>query len=134
HISSQIAAGEVVERSASVVKELVDNALDSGASLVTVTVRGPALEHIKVMDNGKGMDVDDLALSLHRHATSKLTDDDILKVLTLGYRGEALPSIATVADVSIISRTAEMDCAFMVRSHHGDLLAPRPSAGQYGTI
>jgi DNA mismatch repair protein MutL len=80
------------------------------------------------------MDVDDLALSLHRHATSKLTNDDILKVLTLGYRGEALPSIATVADVSIISRTAEMDCAFMVRSCHGDLQAPRPSAGQYGTI
>lgn len=134
HISSRIAAGEVVERSASVVKELVENAIDGGATSITVAARGQALEHIKVLDNGRGMDVEDLALSMHRHATSKLTDDDILKVSTLGYRGEALPSIATVADVSIISRTAEMDCAFVMTSRHGDLQGPRPSAGQYGTI
>ena len=134
HISSRIAAGEVVERSASVVKELVENAVDANATCVSITIRGPSLEHIKVQDNGRGMDVEDLALAMHRHATSKLTDDDILKVSTLGYRGEALPSIATVAEVSIISRTADMDCAFVTTSRHGEIQPPRPSAGQAGTI
>jgi len=129
-VAARIAAGEVVERPASVVKELLDNALDSGADQVQVNVTA---NRIIVIDNGVGILPDDLGLALERHATSKLETDDIHDVKTLGYRGEALPSIAAVADLIIVSRVSGSDCAFMVTSVSGEKKRPRPYAGSYGT-
>jgi len=111
-VAARIAAGEVVERPASVVKELVENALDAGASRITVEVKGGGVPSIRVTDDGCGIEAAELATAFERHATSKLTDDeDLLRILTLGFRGEALPSIAAVASVEVVSRTAGSDAA-----------------------
>ncbi|MBY0358518.1 MAG: DNA mismatch repair endonuclease MutL [Candidatus Obscuribacterales bacterium] len=107
YIASQIAAGEVVERPSSVVKELVENALDAGATQVEVSI-GPDCRDIRVADDGCGMSADDAVLAFHRHATSKLTSaEDLSSLKTLGFRGEALPSIGSVAHVSCLTRTAD---------------------------
>src|SRR6201986_2846166 len=98
---NRIAAGEVVERPASVVKELVENALDAGARRIEVLTDGGGRRLIRVTDDGDGMTRQDLALSVERHATSKLPDDDLMTIATLGFRGEALPSIGSVARVRI---------------------------------
>src|SRR5580704_11697660 len=103
---NRIAAGEVVERPASAVKELVENALDAGARQVDIWTAQGGAELILVEDDGEGMDPGDLALAVERHATSKLGDDDLTHIATLGFRGEALPSIGAVARLSIASRTA----------------------------
>src|SRR5262245_21376004 len=100
---NRIAPGEVVERPASVVKELVENAIDAGASEIEVVTASGGLSLIRVTDDGCGMDGGDLALCIERHATSKLDGDDLLAIHTLGFRGEALPSIGAIAHLSIAS-------------------------------
>lgn len=105
HLANQIAAGEVVERPASVVKELLENSLDAGANRVDIQVEGGGTRLIRIVDNGVGMDGDDVLLSLERHATSKLTEQSQLTaIVTLGFRGEALPSIGSVSRMTIFSR------------------------------
>src|SRR4030081_1031665 len=103
---NRIAAGEVVERPASVVKELVENALDAGARRIEVLTDGGGRRLVRVTDDGEGMERADLALAVERHATSKLPEDDLHDIRTLGFRGEALPSIGAVARLVITSRHA----------------------------
>src|SRR5471032_2752388 len=103
---NRIAAGEVVERPASVVKELVENALDAGANRIEIVTDGGGRRLIRVTDDGEGMTRGDLALAVDRHATSKLADDDLLQIRTLGFRGEELPSIGAVARLAITTRHA----------------------------
>jgi len=106
-MASRIAAGEVVERPASVVKELIENSLDAGASEIFVWIEKSGTAVIRVTDNGEGMAPEDLALAVERHATSKLIEDeDLFRIATLGFRGEALPSIGSIAKMTIVSRPA----------------------------
>ena len=104
HTVNRIAAGEVIERPAAAVKELVENALDAGATRIAVALDGGGIDRIEVTDDGGGMDADGLALAVLRHATSKLADDDLVHIATLGFRGEALPSIGAAARLAITSR------------------------------
>src|SRR5271169_5741460 len=113
-VVNRIAAGEVVERPASVVKELVENALDAGARRIDVLTDGGGRRLIAVTDDGEGMSRADLSLSVGRHATSKLPDDDLVSISTLGFRGEALPSIGAVARLSITSRHSSEPHAWSV--------------------
>jgi len=133
NLVNQIAAGEVIERPSSVVKELVENAIDAGASSVEVTLVDGGKSLIVVKDNGKGMNSDELVLAVKRHATSKLPDDDLFHVNYLGFRGEALPSIASVAKLSIISRTKEADSAWKIEVIGGEEKKVVPVAATKGT-
>jgi DNA mismatch repair protein MutL len=130
----QIAAGEVIERPLSVVKELVENALDAGATRIAVRVRGGGIGEIEVADNGSGIAAGDLPFALLRHGTSKLTAASGLgRIGTLGFRGEGLASIAAVARTTIISRTADAQIATAIDAHAEVIDAPRPLAGPPGT-
>ncbi len=133
-VINRIAAGEVVERPASVVKELVENAIDAGARRIDVTVAEGGRALIRVADDGCGMAGDDLPLAIARHATSKLTgDDDLQAITTLGFRGEALPSIAAVSRLEIVSRPAQADAAWALAVAGGAVQAPVPAAHPPGT-
>lgn len=128
---SQIAAGEVVERPASVVRELVDNALDAGASQVTLRLLAGGVRLISVEDDGAGIPQAELAVALRRHATSKIRNlDDLESVATMGFRGEALAAIASVSDLSLLSRPQGQDTAFLLEARSGEL---RPVARAQGT-
>jgi DNA mismatch repair protein MutL len=132
-IVNRIAAGEVVERPASVVKELVENALDAGARRIEVTTDGGGRRLICVSDDGAGMSADDLALAVERHATSKLPADDLLDIRSLGFRGEALPSIGAVARLSIATRQAGEPHAWGITVDGGDKGDVKPAALGQGT-
>jgi DNA mismatch repair protein MutL len=132
HLVNRIAAGEVVERPASALKELVENSIDAGARRIAVNLSEGGLSSIEVVDDGCGMDPAQIALALERHATSKLPDDAIEAVTTLGFRGEALPSIASVADLTIESRVRAAD-GWYRRIDHGDLAGEGPAALPPGT-
>ncbi|MGQ3300325.1 DNA mismatch repair endonuclease MutL [Reyranella sp.] len=130
---NRIAAGEVVERPASAVKELVENALDAGARRIAVTLKEGGRTFLSVVDDGVGMSPDELRLAVERHCTSKLPDDDLTDIRTLGFRGEALPSIASVSRFTITSRPAGADTAWSLEIDGGAKAEPRPAAHPQGT-
>jgi len=133
-MAARIAAGEVVERPASVVKELVDNGLDAGATAISVEIRGGGLELIRVVDNGSGIPTEEAELAFHRFATSKLPPQGNLdSVTTLGFRGEALPSIAAVSIVSLITRPADQSAGILVEVAVGDIIRTAPQGSPPGT-
>jgi DNA mismatch repair protein MutL len=132
-VVNRIAAGEVVERPASVVKELVENALDAGASRIDVLTDGGGRRLIRVSDDGEGMTPDDLALAVERHATSKLADDDLIAIATLGFRGEALPSIGAVARLAIATRRKSETHAWSIEVDAGAKSELKPAALGEGT-
>lgn len=130
---NRIAAGEVIERPASAVKELVENAIDAGASRIEIVSAGGGLSLLRVVDDGCGMDAGDLALAVERHATSKLAGDDLFAIDTLGFRGEALPSIGSVAKLTIRSRARDGGEGAEIRIEGGEKSGPRPAALNAGT-
>ncbi len=133
-LSNKIAAGEVVERPASVIKELVENSIDAGATVITVEISKGGVAYMRVTDNGKGMSADDAKICFLRHATSKIhTDEDLNAIYTLGFRGEALSSIGAVARVSLYTRRRDSD-GICVKCAGGEILSSSEAGLQQGTI
>ena len=134
-VASQIAAGEVVERPASVVKELLENAIDAGASRITVRVEAAGRQLIEVADNGTGISMDDLPLAVARHATSKLsTAEDLFRIRTLGFRGEALASIGSVSRLTILSKNPDKNTGAKIVVEGGKMVRNEPVGGAVGTV
>lgn len=133
YLINRIAAGEVVENPAAVVRELVENSIDAGASAITVELRAGGKSWLAVEDDGCGMSADDLALAVQRHATSKLPEDDLVNIATFGFRGEALPSVGAVSRLSISSRAAGHDSAWQIAVDGGRIGAIEPAARASGT-
>ncbi|MGZ3707714.1 MAG: DNA mismatch repair endonuclease MutL [Bdellovibrionota bacterium] len=132
-VAERIAAGEVIERPSSVVKELVENSIDAGATEIAVVLSDGGKGLIEILDNGHGMQPEDLAICVQRHATSKLSSlQDLEKILTLGFRGEALPSIAAVSEMSILSRAQGAETAYEIREASARAVNPRPEAVTFG--
>ena len=131
---NKIAAGEVIERPASVIKEMVENSIDAGANNITVEIKNGGISFIKVTDNGKGIAQDDLEIAFERHATSKIrTADDLDYVTSMGFRGEALASIAAIANVEMISKTEEQQIGYKVVVEAGNILSKEEVGCQSGT-
>src|SRR6266542_2193330 len=134
HLINQIAAGEVVERPSAALKELLENALDSGATQIDVDLAGGGIQRIRVADNGAGIEREELALAVARHATSKLaTADDLEAIATLGFRGEALASIAAVSRLALASRASGRPHAWRIEVDGGNVSATAPAALAAGT-
>ena len=133
-LAAKIAAGEVVERPVSVAKELIENSLDSGATRIFVEIKGGGVELVRIVDNGAGMDSGEVSLAFQRHATSKLSDvANLQSISTLGFRGEALPSIAAVSEVSLITRTESSDSGWEIALKWGRLQRQGPRGCPPGT-
>ena len=133
HLVNQIAAGEVIERPASVVKELVENAIDAGAKAIEINLNEGGKTLISVTDDGKGMSAEELAIAVERHATSKLPDDNLFNICFLGFRGEALPSIGSVSRMSITTRRRQDDNGSKIEVDGGQKSEVRPEAFSFGT-
>ena len=131
---NQIAAGEVIERPASVIKEMVENSIDAGATNITVEIKNGGISFIKVSDNGKGIASDDLEIAFERHATSKIRSaDDLSTVTSMGFRGEALASIAAIANVELISKTEEEQTGYRIVVEGGEVLEKSEAGSPTGT-
>ena len=134
-VANQIAAGEVIERPASVLKELMENAIDAQSTSVRIEIRGGGRSLIRVSDNGHGMGKDDALLCLERHATSKIRDSaDIGSIHTLGFRGEAIPSIASVSRFRILTREEGAPSGVEIDIHGGKLLSVKEAGCAVGTL
>ena len=130
---NKIAAGEVIERPASAVKELVENSIDAGATKIEIIMRNGGRTFVSVTDNGCGMSKRDLVLAVERHATSKLPTANLDSISTLGFRGEALPSIGAVSRLTIKTRSKDMDTGWTINVTGGDIEAVVPSSLKIGT-
>ena len=131
---NKMAAGEVIERPANVVKELVENSIDAGATNIIVEIKKGGKSLIKVVDNGKGIEADEMFISLERHATSKIKQvEDLEKIYSMGFRGEALASIVAISKLTMISKTANQDFGIKIEAEAGDILSREEVGAKTGT-